>query len=67
MKAEEKLIQLAKDWLCDNDYDDRQYVTKGGNSPHGVNHEGFLLEEVLADFAEAVKRFEKEETFNTSE
>jgi hypothetical protein len=52
----ENLIQLAKDWLCDNDYDDRQYVTKGGNSPHGVNHEGFLLEEVLAAFAEAYTR-----------
>jgi hypothetical protein len=52
----ENLIQLAKDWLCDNDYDDRQYVTKGGNSPHGVNHEGLPLEEVLAAFAESYTR-----------
>jgi hypothetical protein len=62
MKRE--IEQIAKDWLVDENYDEDQYVFRGSNSPHGVNHEGIPLSQVLADFAEWT---ESVKLFNTNE
>ena len=47
-------IQLAEDWLSQNNYDDNQYVFLNSNSPNGFNSEGQKLEELLAEYAEFI-------------